>query len=337
MSITITLSSDDLAEMRFAFSPIWELGMSLYKPMRDPSKHALHLPWVQQAKQAIEGHDLEVLFAVVPPMGTEARPAHPYIPDFLTPPPESPFPQFEDELERVARTDPSRISTELGHMTESLDGAPLPALTQAILDDPAPFLPRLVEQMRQYWTLTIDRHWPRIRALHEADVTYRARQLALGGAELLFEDLHPSLSWAGHELVIDKHMFDDVDPGGRGLVLVPAVFDWPGIALLIGEGLQPTLSYSPRGIAEIWDQPAMPSRNGAMDDLIGGTRADMLRALTVPMTTSELAHRLHLTPAAVSQQLGVLRRAGVVDARRQGREVYSELTAPGRGLLDLLG
>lgn len=337
MSITITLSSDDLAETRFAFSPIWELGMSLYKPMRDPSKHALHLPWVQQAKRAIEGHDLEILFAVVPPMGTEARPAHPYIPDFLTPPPESPFPQFEDELERVARTDPSRIRTELEHMTDSLDGAPLPALTQAILDDPAPFLPRIVEQMREYWTLTIDRHWPRIRALHEADVTYRARQLALGGAELLFEDLHPSLSWAGHELVIDKHMFDDVDPGGRGLVLVPAVFDWPGIALLIGEGLQPTLSYSPRGIAELWDEPAMPSRDGAMDDLIGGTRADMLRALTVPMTTSELAHRLHLTPAAVSQQLGVLRRAGVVDARRQGREVYSELTTSGRGLLDLLG
>ena len=74
-----------------------------------------------------------------------------------------------------------------------------------------------------------------------------------------------------------------------------------------------------------------------MDDLIGGTRADILRVLSVPMTTSELARRLHLTPAAVSQQLGVLRRAGVVDARRQGREVYSELTASGKRLLDLLG
>ena len=74
-----------------------------------------------------------------------------------------------------------------------------------------------------------------------------------------------------------------------------------------------------------------------MDELIGGTRADLLRVLEVPMTTSELARRLHLTPAAVSQQLGLLRRAGVVDARRQGREVYSELTPEGRKLLDLLG
>ena len=115
------------------------------------------------------------------------------------------------------------------------------------------------------------------------------------------------------------------------------MFDWPGIAILIGEGLQPTLSYSPRGIAELWDAPEDAPGDRAMDDLIGGTRADILRVLSVPMTTSELARRLHLTPAAVSQQLGVLRRAGVVDARRQGREVYSELTASGKRLLDLLG
>jgi DNA-binding transcriptional ArsR family regulator len=336
MAVSIHLSSDDLAETRFAFSPIWELGMSLYKPMRDPSKHALHLPWVQEAKAAIEGRDLEILFAMVPPPGLPAT-LHPYIPDFLTPAPETPFPQFEDELEQVARTEPARISAELSHMIGSLGGAPAAAMTQEILEDPAPFVGRLVEQMREYWKLTIEQHWPRIRALHEADVTYRARQLALGGAELLFADLHPSLSWAGDALVIDKQMCEDVDPGGRGLVLIPAVFDWPGIAILMGDDLQPTLSYSPRGIAELWDEPEDVRGDGAMDDLVGGTRADILRVLNVPMTTSELAHRLHVTPAAVSQQLGVLRRAGVVDARRQGREVYSELTASGRRLLDLLG
>jgi DNA-binding transcriptional ArsR family regulator len=74
-----------------------------------------------------------------------------------------------------------------------------------------------------------------------------------------------------------------------------------------------------------------------MDELIGGTRADILRALESPMTTSEIARRLHLTPAAVSQQLGVLRRSGAVEADRVGRGVYSRLTPLGRSLLDLLG
>jgi len=55
------------------------------------------------------------------------------------------------------------------------------------------------------------------------------------------------------------------------------------------------------------------------------------------MTTSEIATRLHLRPVAVSQQLGLLRRSGVVDVHRQGPGVYSALTAHGRTLLELLG
>ena len=83
--------------------------------------------------------------------------------------------------------------------------------------------------------------------------------------------------------------------------------------------------------------PAAPNALPTVTLLGPPSPVNRMRVLTVPMTTSELAQRLHLTPAAVSQQLGVLRRSGVVDARRQGREVYSELTASGRRLLDLLG
>jgi DNA-binding transcriptional ArsR family regulator len=336
MTVTIKLSPEDLAEIRFAFSPIWELGMSLYKPFLNPSKHALHLPWVQEAKEALKGRDLSVLLAMVPPALPE--PGHPYIPDFLTPPPAGPFPEFEEELETVAATPPEVIRRDLVAMSRSVGADPgVPALTAEIIDDPAAFVPILIEQMREYWKLTIEAHWPRIRSLHEADVAYRARQLALGGAELLFADLHPVLDLQGDRLVIDKSYELDVDPNGQGLVLIPAVFDWPGIAILYGDEFQPTLSYSPRGIAELWDKPEVPERQGAMDELIGGTRADILRVLEVPMTTGELAQRLHLTAAAVSQQLGVLRRAEVVESRRQGREVYSDLTPAGKKLLELLG
>jgi len=48
------------------------------------------------------------------------------------------------------------------------------------------------------------------------------------------------------------------------------------------------------------------------------------------------ATRLGVTPGAVSQQLAVLRRAGVVDAHRSGRGVYSELTPLGQSLIGLL-
>ena len=49
-------------------------------------------------------------------------------------------------------------------MIGSLGDAKVPMLTQEILEDPAPFVGRLVEQMREYWKLTIEPHWPRIRA-----------------------------------------------------------------------------------------------------------------------------------------------------------------------------
>jgi DNA-binding transcriptional ArsR family regulator len=324
--IRVHFTPEDLAEIRFAFSPTWELVMSAMKALKNPAKHALHLPWVQEARTAIDGRDLGILFALT--SGSH------YVPDFVTPPPTTPFPELEEELELVADTPAERVRIELDKLVDAIDGE-VPEPVRLMAEDPAAWLPRLVDQMREYWKLSIEEHWPRIRALLEGDVMYRARQLALGGAELLFGDLHPSVAWRDGVLEIDKPHEADVVPAGSGMILIPAVFDWPGVAVIHDEAYRFTLSYSPRGIANIWE--AEPPKSGAMDVLIGGTRADILRILEVPMTTSEIATRLHLTPAAVSQQLGLLRRAGVVDAHRQGRGVYSMLTPHGRALLELLG
>ena len=88
--------------------------MSLYKPMRDPSKHALHLPWVQETRAAIEGRDL----------GAPVRDGHrrpicpvtctPTSPTSSLPPPATPFPEFEEELETgglARRSTPLRWSS----------------------------------------------------------------------------------------------------------------------------------------------------------------------------------------------------------------------------------
>ncbi|HEX6130360.1 MAG TPA: DUF5937 family protein, partial [Actinomycetota bacterium] len=256
MAITIHLTADDLAEIRFAFSPMWELGMSVMKALRNPAKHVLHLPWLAQARKALEGHEVSLLYEL---MATAA----PYIPDFLTPPPETPFPEFDEELERVVATPPEVVRRELGNLRDELGGTLSPAAAR-LEADPEGTLPTLGEQLATYWKLTIAEHWPRIRALHEGDVMYRARQLALGGAEALFEDLHPAVSWRDGVVTIDKGYDADVRPGGHGLLLIPVVFNWPGISGLFGVGWQTTLSYRPRGIADLW-VASPPPRSGAMD------------------------------------------------------------------------
>lgn len=220
---------------------------------------------------------------------------------------------------------------------------PISPLAAAVAEDPEAGLARIAEQMRWYWDEALAPHWPRIRSLLEGDVLHRARQLALGGAASLFDDLHPAMSWHDGVVHIDKphtcsvHKEDQVaEGGGRGLVLIPAVFAWPHFVTLLDPPWQPTLSYSPRGVANLWgEQPDDPV--GVMDELIGETRASILRTLQVPMTTSELAQRLGVTAAAASQQLGLLRRAGVVEADRVGRGVYSRLTPLGTSLLELIG
>ena len=59
--------------------------------------------------------------------------------------------------------------------------------------------------------------WPQMRLLLEADMTYRARQLAMGGARLLFADMHPNLRWRDGVLhigqMISRHT---VEAGPRG-------------------------------------------------------------------------------------------------------------------------
>ena len=196
-------------------------------------------------------------------------------------------------------------------------------------------LERLTAALRSYWGATLASYWPRLRALLDGDLLYRAKRLALEGADGLFGDLHPSVSWKDGVLSVDKRVDLDVEPGGRGLLLIPVAFACPKCSVITDPPWQPTLTYTPRAIATLWDADRAPAE-GVLDELVGDTRAAIMRALEIPMTTTEVASRLGVTPGAVSQQLAMLRRAGVVDAHRSGRGVYSELTPLGTSLLALL-
>src|SRR4029450_9310947 len=112
--IRVHLSPEDLAEIRFAFSPTWELVMSAMKALKNPANPALPLSWVQEARTAIEGRDLGILFALT-------SGAH-YVPDFVTPAPTTPFPELDEELELVAGTPAERVRIELDKLVDAIDG-----------------------------------------------------------------------------------------------------------------------------------------------------------------------------------------------------------------------
>jgi len=56
--IEFIFTPSDVARVRFAFSPLGELAHSV-RVLADPSRHALHVPWVRAVRPRLRGLDLE--------------------------------------------------------------------------------------------------------------------------------------------------------------------------------------------------------------------------------------------------------------------------------------
>jgi DNA-binding transcriptional ArsR family regulator len=313
--ITYAFGPDDLARVRFAISPLFELAAS-WQVLRDPARHSIHAPWIAVARERIAGLDLAMLDAVIP--------EGPYLPDFVTPPPERARTDLAVELRRVRATVPEQVAQELGW---AYPGRRLPPAARILIDDPKAGLRRLTSVMESYWERALAPWWERLRATLEADIAYRGARLAEGGPVAAFADLHPAVSWRDGSLDVRRPYEATVPLEGRGLVLLPVVFAWGHVWAMIDPPWQPTLVFPPRGVGLLWERPQRAP--GALADLLGRRRARLLVELAAPATTQELARRLRASAGGVSEHLGVLRRAGLIAGRREGRTVRYERTRTG--------
>jgi DNA-binding transcriptional ArsR family regulator len=310
---------DDLGRLRFAISPPWELVTSL-RVLRDPSTAGVHVDWVRSVRGTLGGLDLRPTLALL------ARPD--YTPDFITPPPISPLSSIEEGLDQIRAAPIARVRREVGYVIKRRR---LPEL-QAFLDHPRRELNRLVAALAEYWERVFAPSWPRVRALLEADIAQRARLVAERGAAPALDDLHPGVRWSQDRLRVGVSHNATVPLEGRGLLLVPSAFRWSGPTVTTAEPWQPTLIYPARGVALLWEEQA--PLDDALARLLGGTRARVLAGADAPVSTTELARRLRITPGGASQHLGALAAAGLVSRRREGREVLYMRTPLAESLLE---
>lgn len=333
--LTIVLGARDLAEVRFAFSPLWEC-VAAFRAWRDPARHAVHLPWVSAVDRAARGQDWAVLDAALhAPAG--------FFPDFLSPTPVTPLARFADEVAAVRRTPADLVRRELN----AAHPGGLPRALRAADRAPRAVANQLADALTAFWQRAVRPVWPRVRARLDAEVLVRSRALALGGAPALFAGLHPQVAWrprgAGGRLVVAGPQRVTRHARGVGLVLIPSVFSWPDVYATAHPPWRPNLAYPARGLDDLWGETPAPgrpragARDAALAALVGATRARALAALAEPRTTLELAGVLGRSAGTVSEMLATLVEAGVVARTRVGRSVVYARTARGDAVVAALG
>jgi DNA-binding transcriptional ArsR family regulator len=322
--ITFRLGPADLDNIRFAISPLFEVWQSI-RALQNPGSEIVHVPWLADTRARVKDLDLSTLYALQPVRG--------YSPDFLYQAPTAPLVELEDQLRQVVQTSPDRIASEIASACRDTS---VPALLQPFLEQPERAVADLVELVRVYWERAMAPHWERIRALLQGDVLYRARQAANGGARSLFADIDPTMRYADAALILNKPWDQTIELNGRGLLFVPSIFAWPGGLAVIAEGpWQPTIIYSARGSALLWEPPA--GGPDALAALLGSRRAAVLASLDAPRSTTELASRLDLSASSVSQHLSVLRNAGLISRHRFGQTVLYGRSTTGEMLVNRHG
>lgn len=319
------------AHLRIAYSPLWECVISI-RVLRDPARHALFRPWIRSATPAVAREDLDLLDALVRDDGG-------YIPDFLAPPPAEPGLTFESELARLRDTAPGVLEAEIARVAGLGDGAASVRLRARYAGRPEALRDAIAGALERYWKRAMAPGWPRMQAVLEGDVLWRARTLALHGAAAVLRTLHPAVAHAPGAVRVASAQEGAVHVGPGDLLLVPSVFAWPDVFTVHDEAWRASIYYPARGVGTLWDAPP-EDRGGSHDPLAllaGPGRARVLRALAAPMTTAELAVRLGASPATVSAHLQRLWRARLLDRVRIGRRVFYQASAACRDLLSLLG
>ncbi|WP_246095546.1 ArsR family transcriptional regulator [Streptomyces roseicoloratus] len=353
-ALRVHVTADDLARVRFAPrpAPLQELHAALttaLAPLPGPPS-ALLRPWRARVLRSLPAA-AEPLAALVP----AGRP-----PSFLDVLGDT----LPDAFERIRATGPGVVRSELERVYGKL---PAPSWLRGLYAGEETAWRSVHRAQRAAYETVLAPVWPVVQDLHREEFTRYALATAEHGVAAALTALAPGSrlhggvwEWEGEGEGGQRwdrgwgrrHGEDggsgavgpasgepvrEVRLGGRGLVLLPTFHhpagpllqDLPGRPVVLtypagpGLGLPP----SPEGVQDPYE---------ALAGVLGRTRAEALRVLAEPRTTSALARALKVSNATASAHAAALRAAGLVTTARTGRSVSHERTPLG-GLLAATG
>lgn len=323
--LRIHFTGADLVRTRIASvpDPLWELALSIHL-LRMRGTDPLLAGWKQRMINGLKPggplrDEVGLLLALNPPVG--------YFPDFLTPPEASGG--IGAGLDAVLTTPKNRLRQEINALGDAQGS--LPAPVDDVGSGHLGAIGELGTAIGRYHETAIAPMWDRVRTAVDADRGIRARTMIDSGTEGLLNSLHPTVRFDGNVLeVADYPSHREVHLEGRGLQLVPSYFKTPTKPVtLFDPELPPVLVYSVHQEA----RAAVVRGGEALSALLGRTRAAVLELVAQGSTTSELARRLDVSPAAASQHVAVLRDAGLLHSVRDRNTVHHTLTQLGYAML----
>jgi DNA-binding transcriptional ArsR family regulator len=325
--LRIEVGNKDLTTSRFAVSPLWELTHALRLLAGLPGQQDVQVlrPWLVRARDRYlalaRATDIDVILALMPP-GWGA--------DFLAPVPASVDTTIGELLDQVRSTPPAQVRREVA---EALRRQPrADPRTERILtgDQAAGYA---ADVLAVAWQALLEPEWRTLRAILERDVVYRAGQLASKGWAAALAGLHADLAWRHGGIELTRWRTDETAAlDGRGLLFIPSVFVWPGLALSLDPPWPPAVIYPARGVAALWERPSQGGPGTALDRLLGTSRAAILLALEDAASTTQLAATLGQSLGGIGDHLAVLREAGLITRARSGRSVLYRRTPVGDAL-----
>ncbi|MFE1285684.1 DUF5937 family protein [Streptomyces sp. NPDC058751] len=346
MTLRIDISGLPYERLRFAASPLAELTAMLHV-LAEPGHHP------RQADRADE-----VWAAMRPELAERLREAdflwRSSQADFLLP--ARPRPTLAEELDDVDRIDDETYVTAALVTTCGSDrvhfATPSPltddrareralevaqargvrqeAFAERLLADPAAVRARVRDTLEQCAEAFFDAAWTDVAGRLATDLRLKHDLLRHQGVEAALASVSGAVTLApdGACIVVDKLQDKAATAHDTGVTFIPSVFGSPHLAVVHTPGWQPVVQYpvAEPGPSEPVSLETVTLRLEALGHPV---RLRLLRTLARgPHTTRELAHAWDLTPPEVSRHLAVLRRAGLLTPRRQGRYVRYTLNLP---------
>ncbi|MEV0254550.1 DUF5937 family protein [Streptomyces sp. NPDC050732] len=209
-------------------------------------------------------------------------------------------------------------------------GARQEAFAERLLTDPAAVRARVRQTIEQCAEAFFDAAWADVAARLAADLRLKNDLLKHQGIGPALASVSGAIALApdGDCITVDKLQDKATAARGAGVTFIPSVYGRPHLVVVHAPGWQPVVQY-PVAEPNPPEPVSLETVGLRLEALAHPVRLRLLRTLARgPHTTGELAHAWELTAPEVSRHLAVLRRAGLLTARRRGRYIHYSLDLP---------